>query len=359
MSDTFATLPLSRAALEQYYISARQAAQFVVQGGHLTRRMGQSREFREFTQYMPGDDVRYIDWRQTMRTTGGHISPMTSDRWLVRRFYAEEHMRLVISIDTLPTMFLPGADSLRQQRQTRHGALRQFWQRRPDAQAINKLQVARWIAEAIGVIALHHGDQITLHTLYGEQAAQGMKGRNDQQMVQQLNYLMQTPPASDASLNTSSLIGLLSSAAVWLIITDLYFDTTQRQALVQRINAAHAARCWVILLELDTWPYERKLIERGAFALQQPGNDKTIEGLVSENDLQVAARRINDERRDFYEQCRGLDYTRWSYPETLLEIAAGGRSDEDNNNAQTLSDFFITHFEQDSTLRRLFTRTNT
>ncbi len=128
-------LPLSQAHLERFRLRTRRQHRATMVGGHQMRRKGQSLEFYDYRQYTPGDDVRHIDWRASARHGG-------RDELLIKNFAAEEHMALVISIDTRPSMFLPDA--------------------------MSKLQVAAWIAEAVARITLRSADKVVLHRLFGK-----------------------------------------------------------------------------------------------------------------------------------------------------------------------------------------------
>jgi uncharacterized protein (DUF58 family) len=125
-------LPISSAQLDRYRLRLRQRDRGTVAGAHLIRQRGQSLEFREFRPYLPGDDIRHVDWRASAR----HHRP---DELVVRTFEHEVQTRVVISIDTRATMRLP--------------------------EVASKLQLARWFAEAMCYIAGRSGDSVALHAL--------------------------------------------------------------------------------------------------------------------------------------------------------------------------------------------------
>ena len=84
--------PLPGEALEALKLKAHRTASYAASGAHLRRRMGQSLDFREHRGYVPGDDVRYVDWRDSDRTGG-------SSDLVVRLFDAEEHQTLLVLLD--------------------------------------------------------------------------------------------------------------------------------------------------------------------------------------------------------------------------------------------------------------------
>ena len=58
----------------------RQPARSVLNGRHASRLRGRGLNFEELRGYLPGDDVRAIDWKVTARTGEPHIRVMTEER---------------------------------------------------------------------------------------------------------------------------------------------------------------------------------------------------------------------------------------------------------------------------------------
>ena len=127
-------LPVASSQLDRYRLRLRQRDRGTVAGAHLIRQRGQSLEFREFRPYLPGDDIRHIDWRASARHH-------RRDELVVRTFEHEVQTRLVISVDARATMRLP--------------------------EAASKLQLALWFAEAVSYIAGRSGDSVALHAFDG------------------------------------------------------------------------------------------------------------------------------------------------------------------------------------------------
>jgi uncharacterized protein (DUF58 family) len=130
--STTDALPIPSSQLDRYRLRLRQRDRGTVAGGHLIRQRGQSLEFREFRPYLPGDDIRHVDWRASARHH-------RREELVVRTFEHEVQTRVVISIDTRATMRLP--------------------------EVASKLQLALWFAEAMAYIAGRSGDAVALHGL--------------------------------------------------------------------------------------------------------------------------------------------------------------------------------------------------
>ena len=58
----------------------RQASASVLNGRHVSRLRGRGLNFEEMRDYLPGDDIRSIDWKATARTGSPHVRVFTEER---------------------------------------------------------------------------------------------------------------------------------------------------------------------------------------------------------------------------------------------------------------------------------------
>ncbi len=58
----------------------RQASASVLNGRHASRLRGRGLNFEEMRDYLPGDDIRSIDWKATARTGKPHVRVFTEER---------------------------------------------------------------------------------------------------------------------------------------------------------------------------------------------------------------------------------------------------------------------------------------
>jgi uncharacterized protein (DUF58 family) len=73
----------------------RQPVHSILAGRHASRLRGRGLNFEEIRRYLPGDDIRNMDWRVTARTRKPHV-----------RVYTEEHDRpVLLVIDQRQSMF--------------------------------------------------------------------------------------------------------------------------------------------------------------------------------------------------------------------------------------------------------------
>src|SRR5690349_16151390 len=77
---------------------AKVVVEGFINGLHRSPHLGASTDFAEHRQYMPGDDLRRIDWRLWGRT----------DRYYVKEFEAETNTNFLAIIDVSPSMWYAG-----------------------------------------------------------------------------------------------------------------------------------------------------------------------------------------------------------------------------------------------------------
>lgn len=91
--------PASLVALGRIEIVSRWVVEGFITGLHRSPRKGFSVEFAEHRPYLPGDDLRYLDWRIAAR----------SDRWVVKQFEEETNLRSTVVLDVSKSMAWTGA----------------------------------------------------------------------------------------------------------------------------------------------------------------------------------------------------------------------------------------------------------
>ncbi len=119
--------PAALSRLAAVPLFARRAMQGSVSGRHPSPHRGSSVEFAEYRKYVPGDDLRRLDWRAFGR----------SDRYFVKEFEADTNLRCCLVVDTSGSMDYGSAGT-------------------------TKIEYARRIAAALGHLALQQGDAVGL-----------------------------------------------------------------------------------------------------------------------------------------------------------------------------------------------------
>lgn len=108
-------------------LMSRRPMQGSVSGRHPSPHRGSSVEFAEYRRYVPGDDLRRVDWRAFGRT----------ERYYVKEFEADTNLRCCLVLDT------SGSMNYR-------------------ATGLSKIQFARQLAGALSYLAIQQGDAVGL-----------------------------------------------------------------------------------------------------------------------------------------------------------------------------------------------------
>lgn len=82
------------ARISQLDLRARQAVEGFLTGMHKSPVYGQSVEFVQHREYMPGDDLRRIDWKVWQR----------SDKFVIKQYEAETNLRAYVVVDASESM---------------------------------------------------------------------------------------------------------------------------------------------------------------------------------------------------------------------------------------------------------------
>lgn len=296
--------------LESFRVAANRRLAAAQVGAHLRRRQGQSMEFHDHRRYLPGDDVRQIDWRASARLG-------RRDQALVRTFMAEERLTIALSVDTRASMQLPPA--------------------------LPKMGIALGLAHAVATLAGRFGDRVLLHPLFGAPAApDDLKAdRSGSRTLAALQRIAAANPAKETP-NLEALHRRLPPAAVWLIVTDLYFED-EGGAWRDFLARAQDGNRWIILVELDSWPMERALLAGGPSLVDGPGlTDGPLRRDTDDAQLRGLDDRIGDHTATLWRAVRrgGLDHARWAWPDRAQDAAA----------------FLHTRFTTEPVLQRLFRR---
>ena len=121
--------PKVLARIDRLDLLARTVVDGFVAGLHQSPHLGVSVDFAEHRAYMPGDDIRRIDWRVYGRT----------DRLYVKEFEAETNANISILIDISASMDYA-------------------------SQGISKLDYARYLAASLAYFSFHQRDRVGLVT---------------------------------------------------------------------------------------------------------------------------------------------------------------------------------------------------
>src|ERR1041385_5074247 len=86
--------PTDAARVSKLQFMARQVVEGVITGLHKSPHRGFSVEFSEHREYVPGDELRHLDWQAYAR----------SDRYYIKLYEQETNLRATLVLDTSASM---------------------------------------------------------------------------------------------------------------------------------------------------------------------------------------------------------------------------------------------------------------
>ena len=172
-----------------------------VSGRHASPHRGSSVEFAEYRKYVPGDDLRRLDWRAFGR----------SDRFYVKEYEADTNLRLVIVLDTSGSM---GFASPRPA--TGH-------------QPLAKIDYARRICGALGYLASQQGDAVGISCAAAEILQTLPPRRSAAHLRQVFDVIEEARPQGTTKLPDvlHELAETIRQRALVVIVSDLFVDPAE------------------------------------------------------------------------------------------------------------------------------------
>lgn len=174
-----------------------------VSGRHASPHRGASVEFAEYRKYVPGDDLRRLDWRAFGR----------SDRYYIKEFEADTNLRMVTVLDTSGSM--------------NFGSV-----------GMTKLEYARCVTAALSYLAIQQGDAVGLACV-----AEGIlhnipARRNPAHLTTLFDTLEQAEPQGETGLIEvlHELAETVRQRALVIILSDLFVPPEQLRECFEHLR---------------------------------------------------------------------------------------------------------------------------
>jgi uncharacterized protein (DUF58 family) len=184
------------AQLERLELVSRKIFRGRLKGERRSTRKGQSVEFADFRNYVPGDDLRFIDWNTYARL----------DRLFLKMFFEEEDLHFYTLIDASPSMGF-GTPT--------------------------KLRYAKQLAAALGFIGLVRADRVRIETLGQPASRPAPVFRGRQSLWRMQSYLDTIEPDQSGSLEqgVKNFCIRNSGKGIVVLLSDLMDKQGYTQAL--------------------------------------------------------------------------------------------------------------------------------
>ncbi|MSR60168.1 MAG: DUF58 domain-containing protein [Planctomycetaceae bacterium] len=182
---------------------ARRPMQGTVSGRHPSPHLGSSVEFAEYRKYVPGDDLRRLDWRAYGR----------SDRFYIKEFEADTNLRCCLVLDTSGSMDFGSAGT-------------------------TKLDYARRIAGALAYLALQQGDAVGVSCVATGVVRHVPPKRNPAHLIAVLDILEQARPQGETQLVPvlHELAETIRQRALIVIVSDLFVPPDELRGCFQHLR---------------------------------------------------------------------------------------------------------------------------
>jgi len=217
-------------------------AKFVVEGFiaglHKSPYHGFSVEFAEHRQYMPGDDLKYLDWKVLGRT----------DRYYIKQFEEETNLKSYLIVDASKSMSFRSADSPL----AAESPLKKLFRKKEGGTKksnVSKLEYATYLAASLSVL-MHFQKDATGLTIYDEEIKTFIPPKATSQNLKLiLSSLANIKPSgqTNTALSLNSVAERMKRRGLVIIFSDL-FD--EQQAVINALKHFRYKRNEVIVFQI-------------------------------------------------------------------------------------------------------------
>jgi uncharacterized protein (DUF58 family) len=205
--------------LTQFFFTGQKPIEGQYSGQHATPQIGQSVEFRDYRQYMPGDEIGSIDWKIYGR----------SDKLFIKIFEHQADLTVNLLVDASASMAYRGVNNSRR---------RVLPWEPPSEEPPSKFDYACSLAAAIGFLIVKQHDRVGFSLAQGGLAqflaARGTLGH----LTAILDGMEQVRPQGEARLAEAirDLAGRTRRREVLIVFSDLLED---RDAILRSLALIH------------------------------------------------------------------------------------------------------------------------
>ncbi len=187
--------PHTLASLEGLDLQARMVVEGYVAGMHPSPYHGFSVEFAEHREYVPGDDIRHVDWKVWSKT----------DKLYLKQYEEETNLLLYLLLDTSESMGYHSGDN------------------------VTKLQYGQFIVAALAYMILQQQDSVGL-VLFDDAVRRYLKPAGQPSQLKELFHLLDVTPArekSDLGIVFNDLAERFKKRGVVAVFSDLFDDVAR------------------------------------------------------------------------------------------------------------------------------------
>ena len=265
--------PQTLARLKTFELRAKMIVDGVMSGQHRSPHHGFSVEFSQHRAYVPGDDIRHLDWKVYAR----------SDKLQLKQYQQETNLDLVVLVDASGSMNY-GSRSFAEASgvglaQSLDG--RAYW---------SKFDHATALAAALSYITLKQGDRAGL-VVFADQIKAMVARSSSMNTWRQIVGALSTHPVeapTDLARTLDQVTAKISNRCLIALLSDMYEEPAAIKAALARIK--HRGHDLIVFQVIDH--------RERTFAF----DDATkFEGLEGEGVLRVQPRAIRNAYHELFE----------------------------------------------------------
>lgn len=195
--------PRAASRLAAVPLFARRPMLGNVSGRHTSPHRGSSVEFAEYRKYVPGDDLRRLDWRAYGR----------SDRFYVKEFESDTNLRCCLVIDSSGSMGF-------------------------GSKGITKLEYAMKLGATLGYLAVQQGDAVGLNAVAEGVVTQLPPRRNPAHLSALFDLMERIVPKGETRLvpTLHELSETIRQRALVVIISDFFVEPSELRGCFQHLR---------------------------------------------------------------------------------------------------------------------------
>ncbi len=254
--------PETLVQLAPFELRAKMIVEGVMSGMHRSPYHGMAVEFAEHRAYVPGDDLKHLDWKVYGR----------SDKLYIKQYQQETNLDVILLVDASASMSYGTLGVKAGWGGTTASAAKKVW---------TKFDHATALSVAIAYLCLHQQDRVGLVVFADEIRNLVKRSSARGQWRRIVNALSGEPVESSTNLVkvAEQTLGKITNRALFMIISDLFDDAESiRQALARFRHRRHDV---ILLHTLDR--------QEMRFDFAQPA---PFEGLENEGRLRIDPRAL-------------------------------------------------------------------
>lgn len=208
--------PQVLARLEGLKVRARHIAEGYLVGAHRNPRAGFSSEFAEHREYVPGDDLRYLDWKVFGRT----------DKFYLKQFEDETNLLCYLAVDSSESLSYRGPTSV-----------------------FSKWEYASCLASALSWIVLRQQDAVGL-LQFTDRIEKVIEATNRSRVFEQIvDSLEKQQPSGGGSVarGLHDLAMRLERRGIVILMSDFIDDIKTLRASLRQLRHR---KCDVVLFQI-------------------------------------------------------------------------------------------------------------